>query len=76
MGYVVVFLIIVRIVFIALSSTCVMIIALVAETILFPWLLVIGEKIDQAGMWRQFIIFKEFVRLQKKVESSSGNNIP
>ena len=43
MDSVVVFIIIIAIILIAFSAMCVPIIALVAETIFFPWLLIIGE---------------------------------
>ena len=51
------------------------IIALVAETISFSWLLIIGEKFKRAVIWRQLVIFKSFVKPQMKVKSSSGINI-
>ena len=48
------------------------IIVFVIETILFYWLIIMENCFDRVVMWRQFIIFKEFVRLRTKVKSSSG----
>ena len=53
MDIIVVFLTIIGIILIAFSAMCVYIIALVAETTSFYWLLIILEKIfHQAVMWR------------------------
>ena len=55
--------------------TFVSIFDLVDENRFFSWLLVIGENIEWVVMRRQFVSFKEFVRPQTKVASSSGTNI-
>ena len=62
-------------VLIDLSAACVSIIALVAENVLFTWILIIGENINWAVMWRQLVSSKYFVRPQTKVISSSVSNI-
>ena len=58
MDYVVVFLMIIEIIIISFYAMFVSIITLVAETILFPWLQIIGEKNYRAVMWRQLVTFK------------------
>ena len=48
---------------------------LIGWTILFFWLLIIGEKIEQSATWRQFVSFKWFVRPWTKFTSFSGIDI-
>ena len=58
MDYVVVFIIIIGLIIIAFYATCVSIISLVAESILFTSLLIIKDNFfDRAVMWRQFVGF-------------------
>ena len=61
---------------IAFSTTCISIIYLVAETILFTWLLIIGENIWPSCPVTSVFCFKEYAKPLTKITSSSGNNFP